>query len=36
LLVRARLAFPRPIVVDALSAGLVGLGIYWFVSRSYA
>jgi hypothetical protein len=36
LLVRARLAFPRPIVVDTLSAGLVGLGMYWFVSRSYA
>jgi hypothetical protein len=36
LLVRARLALPRPIVVDLLSAGLVGLGVYWFVSRSYA
>jgi hypothetical protein len=36
LLVRARLALPRPIVVDTLSAGLVGLGMYWFVSRSYA
>jgi HupE / UreJ protein len=36
LLVRARLAFPRPIVVDTLSAGLVGLGMFWFVSRSYA
>jgi hypothetical protein len=36
LLVRARLALPRPIVVDALSAGLVGLGMYWFISRSYA
>jgi hypothetical protein len=35
-LVRARLALPRPIVVDTLSAGLVGLGMYWFVSRSYA
>jgi HupE / UreJ protein len=36
LLVRARLALPRPIVVDVLSAGLVGLGMYWFISRSYA
>lgn len=35
-LMRARLALPRPIVVDVLSAGLVGLGVYWFVSRSYA
>jgi hypothetical protein len=35
LLVRARLAMPRPIVVDTLSAGLVGLGMYWFFSRSY-
>jgi hypothetical protein len=36
LLVRAKLALPRPIVVDAVSAGLVGLGMYWFISRSYA
>jgi HupE / UreJ protein len=36
LLVRAKLALPRPIVVDVLSAGLVGLGVYWFISRSYA
>ena len=35
-LVRVRLAAPRPIVVDALSAGLVGLGTYWFIARSYA
>jgi hypothetical protein len=35
LLVRARLALPRPIVVDTLSAGLVGLGMFWFVSCSY-
>ena len=35
LLTRARLALPRPIVVDTLSAALVGLGLYWFVSRSY-
>jgi len=36
LLVRVKLALPRPIVVDVLSAGLVGLGAYWFISRSYA
>jgi HupE / UreJ protein len=36
LLVKARLAPPRPIVVDTLSAGLVGLGVFWFISRSYA
>lgn len=36
LLVRAKLALPRPIVVDVLSAGLVGLGVYWFIGRSYA
>jgi hypothetical protein len=36
LLVKARLALPRPIVVDTLSAGLVALGMYWFISRSYA
>jgi hypothetical protein len=36
LLVRARLSLPRPIVVDTVSAALVGLGLYWFVGRSYA
>jgi hypothetical protein len=36
LLARAKLALPRPIVVDTVSAGLVGLGMYWFISRSYA
>jgi hypothetical protein len=35
LLVRAKLAPPRPIVVDTVSAGLVGLGMYWFISRSF-
>jgi hypothetical protein len=35
-LVRLRLAIPRPIVVDVGSAFLVGLGLFWFVSRSYA
>ena len=27
---------PRPLVVDVSSAFLVGLGVYWFVGRSYA
>jgi hypothetical protein len=29
-------ALPRPIVVDVAAAFLVGLGVFWFVSRSYA
>jgi hypothetical protein len=33
---RVQLALPRPIVVDVASAFLVGLGVFWFVSRSYA
>lgn len=33
---RLRLALPRPIVVDVASAGLVAVGMYWFVSRSFA
>jgi hypothetical protein len=36
LLTRYKLALPRPIVVDVASAFLVGLGVFWFVSRSYA
>jgi hypothetical protein len=35
-LVRTRLSLPRPIVVDVASAALVGLGTFWFVSRSYS
>ena len=31
-----RLALPRPIVVDVGSAFLVGLGVYWFVGRTFA
>ena len=31
-----RLTLPRPIVVDVASACVAGIGIYWFVSRSYA
>ncbi len=33
---KMKLALPRPIVVDVCSACLVGLGVFWFVSRSYA
>lgn len=36
LLRKHRLALPRPIVVDVASAFLVGLGVFWYVSRSYA
>jgi len=34
-LVRHRWALPRPIVADTAAAALVGLGTYWFVSRSF-
>jgi hypothetical protein len=33
---RLRLTLPRPIVVDVASACVAGVGLYWFVSRSYA
>ena len=33
---KLNLSLPRPIVVDVASAGLVGLGMFWFVSRSFA
>jgi hypothetical protein len=36
LLSRLRLTLPRPIVVDVASACVAGIGLYWFVSRSYA
>ena len=36
LLRKVHWALPRPIVVDLASAFLVGLGVFWFVSRSYA
>ncbi|MDB5702942.1 MAG: HupE/UreJ family protein [Sphingomonas bacterium] len=35
LLVRAKLALPRPIVVDVAASALVGIGVYWFVGRSF-
>lgn len=33
---RLKLTLPRPITVDVASSVLVGLGVYWFVTRSYA
>jgi hypothetical protein len=36
LAVRAKLSLPRAIVVDTVAAGLVAVGTFWFVSRSYA
>jgi hypothetical protein len=36
LAVRTKLSLPRPFVVDAVAAGLVAVGTFWFVSRSYA
>ena len=35
-LVKLKVALPRPLVVDVASSFLVGLGVFWFVSRSYA
>jgi hypothetical protein len=36
MLVKCKIALPRPLVVDVASSFLVGLGVFWFVSRSYA
>jgi hypothetical protein len=36
LLAKARLALPRPLVIDVVSAGLVAFGLFLFVSRGYA
>ena len=33
---RLRLAPPRPITVDVVASGIVGLGVFWIVSRTYA
>jgi HupE / UreJ protein len=33
---KLNLTLPRAITVDVMSAVLVGLGLYWFVSRGYA
>jgi HupE / UreJ protein len=35
LLRRFKLALPRPIVVETVAASLVGLGLYWFLARSF-
>lgn len=35
-LTRLKLTLPRAVTVDVMSAVLVGLGLYWFVSRGYA
>lgn len=36
LLIRLKLALPRRLVVDLASAGLVGVGLFWFLGRAYA
>lgn len=33
---KLKLTLPRPLVVETCAAFLVGLGVYWFISRSYA
>ncbi|MEI9889403.1 MAG: HupE/UreJ family protein [Caulobacteraceae bacterium] len=35
LLVKFKLGLPRRLVVDLASAGLVGIGLYWFLGRAY-
>lgn len=32
---KLKLAWPRPIVVDTVAASLVGLGLFWFIQRSF-
>jgi hypothetical protein len=36
IMAKYRLTLPRAIFVDVASAFLVALGVFWFVSRSYA
>ena len=36
ILAKSKFALPRPLVVDVASSFLVALGVFWFVSRSYA
>ncbi len=36
LLSKVRLALPRPLVIDVVSSGLVGFGLFLFVARGYA
>ena len=33
---RLRIATPRPITVDVLASGLVAVGMFWFIGRSFA
>ncbi|MDB6084479.1 MAG: HupE/UreJ family protein [Gammaproteobacteria bacterium] len=33
---KAKLALPRPLVVDVAASFLVGIGMFWFLTRSYA
>ena len=35
LLVRIKLALPRRVLIDGVGSALVGLGTFWFVSRSF-
>jgi len=35
ILSKLRLTLPRPLVVDVLSSALVGLGLFWFVTKAY-
>jgi len=35
LLSRLKLTLPRPIVVDVAASALVGVGMYWFIQRSF-
>ena len=36
IMAKYKFTLPRPLVVDVASSFLVGLGVFWFVSRSYA
>ncbi len=36
LLAKVKLTLPRPVVIDFVSAGLVGFGLFLFVTRGYA
>jgi len=35
LLARWRLTLPRPLVTDVAASGLVAVGTFWFVTRSF-
>ena len=36
LLSKVKLTLPRPLVIDVVSSGLVGFGLFLFVTRGYA